>query len=92
MEDEAGERGAEQLTRAVEDGGRDTDVATDGEGERHGRVDVAAGDVGGDEHRGEEPERLRDGGGHQGRGVGRDVGREHPWQTHSPKKRAVSKP
>lgn len=83
MEDEAGERGAEHLRRPVEDGARDGDVAADGVGERHGGVDVAAGDVGGDEHRGEEPERLRNGGRHQGRGIGCFIRREHPWQQRA---------
>jgi hypothetical protein len=92
VEDEAGERGAEQLRRPVEDGARDADVAADGERERHGGVDVAARDVGRDEHRSEEPERLGHGGGHQRGGVGRDdVGGDHACMqanTHSETKRA----
>jgi hypothetical protein len=33
---------------------------------------------------------LCHGGGHQRRGVGRDVGREHPWRSTLPNKSAVS--
>ncbi|WVZ86642.1 LOW QUALITY PROTEIN: hypothetical protein U9M48_033393 [Paspalum notatum var. saurae] len=57
--------GAEQLGDPVEDSGEDGDVATDGEAEGDGGVQVTAGDVGGHGDTDEESERMGDGDGHQ---------------------------
>ena len=65
LEEEAGGGGAEQLGDPVEDPGEDGDVAADGKAEGHCRVEVPAGDVGGDRDADEEREGVGDRDGHE---------------------------
>ena len=56
LDEDGADDGAEELGDPVEDAGEDGDLAAEGEAEGDGRVDVAAGDVGADGHRHEQPE------------------------------------
>lgn len=56
---------AEQLSEPVEDAGEDGDVATDGEAEGDGGVQVATGDVGGHGNSDEQREGMGYGDRHQ---------------------------
>ena len=55
-DEDGADDGAEELGNPVEDAGEDGDLAAEGEAEGDGGVDVAAGDVGADGDRDEEPE------------------------------------
>jgi len=56
LDEDGADDGTEELGDPVEDAGEDGDLAAEGEAEGDGGVDVAAGDVGADGDRDEEPE------------------------------------
>lgn len=56
LDEEGADDGTEELGDPVEDAGEDGDLAAEGKAEGDGRVHVAAGDVGADGDRDEQPE------------------------------------
>lgn len=58
LDEDSADDGTEELSDPVEDACEDGDLAAEGEAEGDSGVDVAAGDVGADGDRDEQPERV----------------------------------